>query len=415
MIKNRYWQICGLLGEKLGHSFSPQIHGLLADYRYSLFEVPRDELESFIESDKYHSLNVTIPYKSTVIPYLDELSDAAKKIGAVNTITRLENGKLFGDNTDIYGFKFMLRRAGIDVRGKNVLILGTGGTSKTVTVACEQLGARTISLVSRVGELTYENAHLKCPDAEVIINCTPVGMYPNNLVSPIDISRFPSLEGVADVVYNPARTSLMMDAESRGLKVAGGLPMLVAQAKRACEVFTGESIDESEIDIITRAVSAQTKNIILVGMPGVGKTTVGKLVATTLGRELVDTDELIVELAGKSIPEIFAEVGEDGFRALESEAVKLAGKKSGVVISTGGGTVTRERNYAPLHQNGDIIFITRELNSLAKNGRPLSLSRDLSEMYAERLPLYRNFCDVEFVNDTPQNTAQKILKYFLED
>ena len=191
--------------------------------------------------------------------------------------------------------------------------------------------------------------------------------------------------------------------------------MLVAQAKRACEVFTDEIIDESEIDSITRAVSSQAKNIILVGMPGVGKTTVGKLVAAALSRELVDTDELIVELAGKSIPEIFSEVGEDGFRALENEAVKIAGKKSGVVISTGGGVVTRERNYAPLHQIGDIIFITRELNSLAKNGRPLSLSRDLSEMYAERLPLYRKFCDVEFINDTPQHTAQTILKYFLED
>ncbi len=415
MIKNRKKQICGLVGERLGHSFSPQIHGCLADYSYSLFEMPESELEGFIKSDKYHSVNVTIPYKTAVIPYLDVISEAAQKIGSVNTVTHLPDGRLFGDNTDFYGFIHMIKTAGIDMSGKNVLILGTGGTSKTVVAACEELGARGICLVSRGGELNYENAHLLCPDTQIIVNCTPVGMYPNNLVSPIDIEKFPALEGVADVIFNPAKTQLLLDAERLGLRIASGLPMLVAQAKRACEIFTGEQICDSEIDRITGIISAQTSNIILVGMPGCGKTTIGGILADKLSRELIDTDALIVELAGKSIPEIFADDGEEKFRQLEHKAIKLAGKKSGVVISTGGGAVTRSENYSPLHQNGKIVFITRDISLLAKDGRPLSLSGNLSEMYKTRLPLYRQFCDLEIANITPSDTAEQIIKWFLED
>ncbi len=415
MIKNRKNQICGLVGERLGHSFSPQIHAELADYSYSLFEMPESELEDFIKSDKYHSVNVTIPYKTAVIPYLDVISEAAQKIGSVNTVTHLPDGRLFGDNTDFYGFIHMIKTAGIDMSGKNLLILGTGGTSKTVVAACEELGAGQISLVSRGGELNYENAHLMCPDTQIIVNCTPVGMYPNNLVSPINIEKFPSLEGVADVIFNPAKTQLLLDAERLGLRIASGLPMLVAQAKRACEIFTGEQICDSEIDRITGIISAQTSNIILVGMPGCGKTTIGGILADKLSRELIDTDALIVELAGKSIPEIFAEDGEEKFRQIEHEAIKLAGKKSGVVIATGGGAVTRSENYSPLRQNGKIVFITRDISLLARDGRPLSLSGNLSEMYKTRLPLYRQFCDLEIANITPSDTAEQIIKWFLED
>ena len=415
MIKNRNQQICGLVGERLGHSFSPQIHAELADYSYSLFEMPESELEGFIKSDKYHSVNVTIPYKTAVIPYLDVISETAQKIGSVNTVTHLPDGRLYGDNTDIYGLIYMMKKADIDVSGKNVLVLGSGGTSKTALAALKNLGAAEIKVVSRTGALNYENAHLLCPNTQIIVNCTPVGMYPSNLISPINLELFPSLEGVADVIFNPAKTQLLLDAERLGLKCANGLPMLVAQAKRACEIFTGEEICDSEIDRITGIISAQTSNIILVGMPGCGKTTIGSILAEKLSRELIDTDALIEQMAKKTIPEIFAEDGEEKFRQIEHEAIKLAGKKSGVIISTGGGVVTRSENYTPLCQNGKIVFITRDISTLAKDGRPLSLSGDLSDMYKKRLPLYRQFCDVEVLNTVPSDTADKIIKWFLED
>ena len=414
MITNRNSQICGLVGERLGHSYSPQIHASLADYRYSLFEIPESELEEFIKSHKYHSLNVTIPYKTAVMQYLDVISDAARKIGSVNTITHLTDGRLYGDNTDIYGFVYMLSRANIDVSGKKVLILGTGGTSKTVKVACEELGASQIELVSRTGQTNYENAHIKHPDTEIIVNCTPVGMYPNNGTSPIDISRFSCLCGVADVIFNPEKTKLLLDAERLGINHTGGLSMLVAQAKRACEIFTGEMINDAEIEKITQNIACQTSNIILIGMPGCGKTTVGKILASRLARELLDTDSLVELTQGKSIPEIFSESGETEFRRLESDAVRNAGKKSGVIISTGGGVITRDENYDPLHQNGKIVFITRAISSLARDGRPLSQSGGLEEMYNARLPFYKKFCDFEVENTTPEQCADKIIEILSE-
>lgn len=415
MIKNRQNQICGLVGERLGHSFSPQIHASLADYKYSLFEMPEGELESFIKGDGYHSVNVTIPYKMAVMQYLDVISDAAMKIGSVNTVTHLPDGRLYGDNTDIYGFIHMLRVADIDVSGKRVLILGTGGTSRTARFACESLGASSIHLVSRTGELTYENAHILHPDTEMIINCTPVGMYPNNLISPIDISLFPALEGVADVIFNPSRTRLIMDAEKRGIRTANGLSMLVAQAKRACEIFTGELIDDGEIAKIARKISRSTENIVLIGMPGCGKTTIGRELARLLDRELIDTDDLVVEMAGKSIPDIFSEQGEEGFRRIETLAIAEAGKRSGVIIATGGGAVTRKENYPPLHQNGKIFFIDRNTNDLSRDGRPLSLSGDLEQMYNTRLPMYNSFCDAKVENITKGQAASDIIKIFTED
>lgn len=412
MIKNQSHKICGLVGKTLGHSFSPQIHNCLADYSYSLFEIKEEDLEAFIKSDGYHSVNVTIPYKKAVIPYLDEISEIARKIGAVNVVTHLPDGRLYGDNTDFYGFCYMMRRANIDVRGKNVLILGTGGSSRTVSVALECMGAENINFVSRTGEINYENAHILCPDTEIIVNTTPVGMYPNNGVSPIDIEKFPKLCGVADIVYNPRFTQILLDAQRLGIPFTNGLNMLVAQAKCACEIFTGESIDDSENERITGIIENQTVNIVLVGMPGCGKTTIGRLLSEKTGRVIIDTDEMVEKIAGKSIPEIFAEDGEEEFRRIESEAVTQAGKNSGVIISTGGGVVTKERNHLPLHQNGKIFFIERDTDKLSRDGRPLSLSGNLEDMYNIRLPLYVKFCDHRVINITPSDCAKEILEIF---
>ncbi len=415
MIVDQKEKICGLLGKTLGHSFSPQIHSLLADYRYSLFEISEDELEGFVKSKNYHALNVTIPYKQSVIPHLDVISDEAQKIGAVNVIKRLPDGKLLGDNTDMYGFIYMIKSAGIDIKNKKVLILGSGGSSRTATVACTHLGASEIHIVSRKGELNYDNVYKTHPDAQIIVNTTPVGMYPENGISPIELSRFKRLCGVADIVYNPQKTALILEAEKFDIPRANGLSMLVAQAKRACEIFTDSTIPDSEIQRIKNIIAAQTSNIILVGMPGCGKTTIGVMLAKMTGRTLIDTDSLVVEMSGRSIPDIFELDGEEMFRQIEHRAIEKAGKMSGVIIATGGGVPTRSENYYPLHQNGKIFFITRDISELSRDGRPLSLSGDLSEMYKKRLPFYKIFSDFEVENTTPEDTARKIINMMTED
>ena len=377
----------------MSHSFSPQIHSHLCDYSYSLFEMSEDEVGSFVRSDKYDSTNVTIPYKKTVMPFLDEISDEAKRIGSVNTIIRTESGALRGENTDYFGFSYMLKRSGIEIKDKNVLILGTGGASLTAGAVCSDLGARSITFVSREGDVNYNNVYDRCADAEVIINCTPVGMYPKNLVCPIELDRFPDLAGVADMIYNPAKTKLLLSAERLGIKCINGLSMLVAQAKRACELFLGEKIEDSEIDRICSLIESETGNIILVGMPGCGKSTVAKALSDLTGRELIDTDELIVKNEGRTIPEIFATDGEEYFRECESRVAADVGKMSGKIISTGGGIVTREINLDSLKQNGTVFFINRDTAMLSRNGRPLSQDADLEEMYKKRLPLYLTYAD----------------------
>ena len=404
---------CGLIGKTLSHSFSPQIHSHLADYSYSLFEMPECEVGSFIKSDAFDAVNVTIPYKKTVMPFLDEISDEARRIGSVNTVTHLADGRLRGDNTDYFGFSYMLRKANIAVKNKKVLILGTGGASLTAFAVCCDLGAREIVFVSRQGDVNYENIYEKHPDGEVIINCTPVGMYPHNQVSPIDLSRFSELSGVADMIYNPAITELLFEAKALSIPCTNGLSMLVAQAKRACELFLGEMIDDCEIDRITEEIEKSTKNIVLVGMPGCGKSTVGAILSEMTGRILVDTDELIVENEKRDIPTIFASDGEGYFRVAEHKAIADAGKQSSRIISTGGGAVTREENYRSLKQNGVIFYIERDINSLSRDGRPLSLSGDLSEMFKKREPMYKAFCDYTVKNNsTAQECADMILKIF---
>ncbi len=401
----------GLIGGRLSHSFSPQIHAYLADYSYPLYELADNELESFAHRNDIDGFNVTIPHKKAIIPYLDAISDEARKIGAVNTVVRDKSGKLIGHNTDYYGFSFLLKKSKIDVQGKKVLILGTGGASLTALAVCSDMGASEIVFVSRNGHVNYQNVYEECADARIIVNCTPVGMYPNNLNSPIELAKFKKCVGVVDMIYNPAKTKLLLDAMSLGINCIGGLDMLTAQAKRACELFLGVDINDSEIDRITRKISVQQSNIVLIGMPGCGKSTIAEQLSRLTDKDVLDTDTMIVESQGRSIPSIFAEDGEDFFRERESEAISLAGKQVSKIIATGGGVVTRSVNYAPLAQNGTIVFIHRPICELETQGRPLSQSSDLELMYKKRLPLYRLFCDVEVANDTtPDECAEKIIK-----
>ena len=399
---------CGLLGRKLGHSYSPQIHNLLGDYSYVLFEKEPEELENFLKNGDFSGLNVTIPYKKEVIPYLSELSPTAQKMGCVNTVLRRSDGTLYGHNTDYFGFTSLVRHAGLSVAGKKVLVLGSGGASNTAVAALKDLGASPV-VISRSGENNYQNLH-RHTDAAAIVNTTPVGMYPNTGVSPIDLVLFPHLEGVLDVIYNPARTQLLLDAEKLGIPRENGLWMLVAQAKEAAEVFTGGKISDEVIEKIYRRLSHQMKNIVLIGMPGCGKSTIGTLLAEKLGRTLADADEKIISLAGKSIPDIFAQDGEPTFRDWETQALTELGKQSGLVIATGGGCVTQERNYPLLHQNGYLVWLERDCSVLPTDGRPLSQANDLGKMYAVRKPLYEVFADIRVENaGTPEETAQKIL------
>ncbi len=381
---------CGLLGRKLGHSYSPQIHAQLGDYDYNLYEAEPENLADFLAHGDFTGLNVTIPYKKAVIPYLDALSPVAQKLGAVNTIVRRE-GKLIGHNTDYFGFQTMLRRSGLVVAGKKVLVLGSGGASNTAVAVLEEVGANVV-VISRRGENHYGNL-ANHADAAVIVNTTPVGMYPNTAISPVSLNLFPHLEGVLDVVYNPARTALLLEAEQRGLPAMNGLLMLVAQAKEAAEWFMGAAISDEKIDIIHRDLRRQMENIVLIGMPGCGKSTVGQALAQKLRMKFADADEAIVKLAGRPIPQIFAEEGEGVFRELEGKALSMLGKESGLLIATGGGCVTVQANYDRLHQNGRIFWLQRDLYKLPTHGRPLSQAGKLEEMYEARKPLYEAFAD----------------------
>ncbi len=384
----------GLLGETLGHSFSPQIHACLGDYEYKLFEVAPEDLGDFLRSGSFEGLNVTIPYKKAVMPYLAEISENAKAIGSVNTITVLPNGTLRGDNTDYDGFLYLVRRSSIAVNGKKALVLGTGGASLPVKKVLSDLGAREIISISRTGENNYQNLE-KHFDADLIVNTTPVGMYPNNLQSPLSLDGFTQLSGVLDIVYNPQKTQLILDAEQRGIPAFSGLTMLVAQAKRAAELFLNTNIEDRKNDEIYETLSRQMKNIVLVGMPGCGKSTVGKALAKRLSRPFFDADQEIVKRAGKSIPEIFQTEGEAGFRKIETEVLFDLCRQSGAVIATGGGAVTVPQNHDILRQNSLVVFLNRDIAVLPTNGRPLSEQNDLHEMFRQRLPLYRAVCDYE--------------------
>ena len=382
---------CGLLGEKLGHSYSPAIHKRLGSYEYGLYEKTPSELEAFLRTGDFTGLNVTIPYKKTVFPYMDEVSATANAIGSINTIVRRPDGTLYGDNTDVYGFRSMVNISGIPVAGRKVLVLGSGGASVAVLYVLRELGANPV-VISRSGPDNYENLE-KHADAEVVVNTTPLGMYPKNGEAALSLSKLPNCKGVLDLVYNPARTALLLEAEERGIPYENGLYMLVAQAKRSAELFTGEAIADSEISRIYRELSAELGNIILIGMPGSGKTTVANGIGSLTGRVIYDADEEFTKTYGRTPEQVITEDGEDVFRSLETEVLRELGKKSGAVIATGGGAVTREENYPILHQNGVLVWITRELTALDTAHRPLSKG-SLTALYEKREPLYRAWADM---------------------
>lgn len=399
---------CGLLGRTLGHSYSPDIHAMLGNYSYELFEKEPEELKDFLLHGDYTGLNVTIPYKKDVIPYLDVLSPAAKKIGAVNTIVRCGNGMLFGHNTDYYGFSSLVSRSGFRVEGKKVLILGSGGASNTAVKVMEDLGALPI-VISRTGPNNYSNLSIHC-DARFLVNATPLGMYPNNGQSPVDLKLFPQLEGVLDMIYNPAKTQLLLDAEALGIANDNGLWMLIAQAKEAAEYFTGCTISDSVMEPIYRSLCSKMKNIVLIGMPGCGKSSISSLLATHMNRKTADSDEGVVRIAGKPIPQIIGQDGEEAFRAIESEALASLGKQSSLVIATGGGIVTKMRNYPLLHQNGVIFWLDRNIDLLPTAGRPLSIAHSPQKLYEQRKDLYAQFADAIIDNNgSPEQTVAQII------
>lgn len=399
----------GLLGEHLPHSFSPQIHMSLGNKDYHLFEIAPENLEEFLRSKNFKGINVTIPYKKAVIPYLDVISPEAMKIGAVNTIT-VRDGKLYGDNTDYFGFKYMVEKSRIDISGKKALVLGSGGASATVQAVLRDMGADEVKVVSRNGEINYTNVYSQ-KDAEIIVNTTPVGMYPDNMNSPVNIMEFPNLKGVFDIVYNPLRTRLVMDAQDMDILAVSGLSMLVAQAKKSHEIFFNTKVDDTVCEEITKILFKQMCNIVLIGMAGCGKSTIGKILSEKLEKDFIDTDEMIENAEDDAIPNIIEKYGEDYFRSAESIAVKLAGRERSCVIATGGGVVMRSENYFPLKQNGIIVFINRDAEKLPTDNRPLSQRHGVKELYKKRLPLYRQFAHIEVDGDGPiEEVVETIIK-----
>ncbi len=410
----------GLIGEKLGHSFSKIIHAEITDYEYELKEIAKSELDGFFKNPEFKAINVTIPYKQDIIPYLDVIDETAEKIGAVNTVVN-RDGKLYGYNTDFSGLKALIEHADIELRDKKVLILGSGGTSKTALAVAEAMGVTEVYRVSRSGGdrlITYTEAEAEHRDADVIINTTPCGMYPNIDGTAVDLLKFTQLSGVVDAVYNPLNTELVTKAKEMGVKATGGLYMLVAQAVFAAEKFKNREFDKSEIDRIYNKLFLEKRNLVLIGMPSCGKTTIGKVIANSLSKEFIDCDEEIVRAEGISIPEIFERHGETYFRKVETEVIAELSRRQSAVISTGGGAILNKGNIDRLRRNGFIVFINRPLELLiTTDDRPLSSSREqLTKRYNERYEIYCNSADYIVKNDCEIETVtEKIKEAFLNE
>ena len=407
----------GLIGEKLGHSFSKPIHEKIAGYTYEIKEIARGDLDAFMKAKEFCGINVTIPYKADVIPYLDYIDPVAEKIGAVNTIVN-KDGKLYGYNTDFGGLKMLIEKCGFDYEGKKVIIAGTGGTSKTANAVAHALGAATVLHVGRPEDagyegVNYENVYTLHGDADYIINTTPLGMYPNCDAYSLEVSKFNNLKGLTDVVYNPLRTRLSQKAEECGVKSACGLYMLVCQAVLACEKFTGKEFNTEKVatEIFAEIVS-EKQNIVLIGMPGSGKSTIGKALSEKTGKTFIDTDDMIVSEYGV-ISDIFKEKGEEYFRDIETQKVKQAAKMNGMIIATGGGAVLKKENVDALRQNGIIVFLNRPIEDIVPtDDRPLSSDlASLKKRFEERYDIYLSSCDKEiFVDGVVENSVSKILE-----
>ena len=404
----------GLIGEKLGHSFSKDIHERIADYTFDLIPLSKEEFKTFMEKKEFTALNVTIPYKKDVIPYLDEMDEHAKAIGAVNTIVN-RDGKLKGYNTDFTGFLYMVKKHNVHMEGKKVLIIGNGGASAAIQAVVQHESAGSMVIIDVVpgnGAISYDEMFSSHLDAEIIINTSPIGMYPRNGNAPIDISMFHKCEAVLDVIYNPILTRLCFEAQEMDIKRVNGLEMLIAQAKQSVEFFLDKSIDDQIIDDIYQDMLRERCNIVLIGMPSAGKTTIGKMLENRMQKEFIDLDDIIIEKAGKSIPEIFEESGEAGFRAIETEAAIEVSKLNNKIIATGGGTIKHKVNMDYLRQNGITIFIDRDVDKLISSdpNRPLSKSSDaLQKMHAERLPLYQKYAAYVAVNNSDiESTVKEI-------
>lgn len=401
----------GLIGGKLGHSYSPQIHALLGmTYPYEMREVAPAEIAAFLQDCPYDGFNVTIPYKKDIIPHLCGMSDTARRLGSVNTVLRTPDG-WWGDNTDYEGFAYMVRRTGYDVHGKKAVVLGSGGVCPTVCAVLSDMGASEIVVISHKENTPHTLA--MHADAKLVVNTTPVGMYPNNGESPVPRDAFPAMECALDLIYNPFETAFLADARERGCITESGISMLVAQAKCGAERFTGKALDSALCDRVTAQMIASRRNLILIGMPGCGKSTIGKLAAERLGREFIDLDTEIERAAGKPILQIFADDGEDVFRSIEHKVICDICRRSSVVIAAGGGCVTRAENYRPMAQNGVLIWLQRDIGSLPTEGRPLSQKHSPAALYEVRKPLYEAFADAKAANTgTAADTAEQILSAF---
>lgn len=404
----------GLIGEKLSHSFSKEIHEQLAPYSYELCEIARNDLASFLQNRDFCAVNVTMPYKKDVMPFLDEISDEANELQAVNVIVN-KNGKLFGFNTDYIGMKDQILRTGYDMKGKNVLVLGTGGASRVSALVAKNLNAKEVLLVSREkreNAITYDEAYSHHSDANVIINGTPVGMYPNCDNAPIDIEKFSNLSAVFDAVYNPIRTKIVLEAKKRGLVAESGLYMLVSQAVNAVELFIDTKIENSKTEEVFYNIAKSKENIVLIGMPSSGKTTVGTILAKNTGKVLVDLDDEIEKQIGSTIAEFFKSHTEKEFRDVETEITKKISKQNGIIISTGGGCILREENVNALKSNGRLYFIDRSLeNLIPTDSRPLATKRsDIEALYNARYNIYTSVCDVKIDGNLSPETEANLIK-----